>query len=235
MAQETFTIQRRQGNPRRKIFLSWGEKYGRLTLVEPRDDGAKWLCKCQCGLTTIVAVGNLTSGHTKSCGCLSAEKTATRSTSHKEFINRGKGSPEYRIWAKIKGRCLNPKDRAFKYYGGRGISICDEWQTSFAAFLRDVGRRPSPELTLDRTDNNKGYAKDNCRWATRRVQSQNRRCVKGITLNGRTQSLADWSRETGISIGLLFARIRVLGWTDEQALTTPVKSRTKSTSIPDQQ
>lgn len=83
-------------------------------------------------------------------------------------------TPEYRAWQSMKGRCLNPTDKNYRYYGGRGIAVFPEWVASYEAFLRDVGRRPADNLTLDRIDVNKGYEPDNCRWATRETQARNR-------------------------------------------------------------
>jgi hypothetical protein len=125
---------------------------------------------------------------------------------------------EYGTWSKLKGRCLNPNDAAYNYYGGRGLTVCDRWLESFHNFLEDMGPKPSPELTLERINNNSGYSRENCTWATRAVQSANRRSVNRLTLNGRTQSMADWSRETGLSIGLIHIRLKH-GWSVENALT----------------
>lgn len=101
---------------------------------------------------------------------------------------------EYRIWTNIKTRCLNHRNVRYALYGGRGITICDRWKHSFAAFLADVGRRPSSAHSLDRVDNNRGYEPGNIRWATSVEQNNNRRDNVLIECRGRTQTLAAWSR-----------------------------------------
>lgn len=122
-----------------------------------------YVCLCHCGDRFITEGSRLYVGSTESCGCLRRHG----------MIDTG----EYRAWAAMKRRCLNPNDPAFKHYGARGIGVCEEW-LSFKAFIADMGPKPSPELTLDRIDNNRGYEPGNCRWATNAVQQMNRRCTK---------------------------------------------------------
>lgn len=116
---------------------------------------------------------------------------------------------EYATWNAMRHRCYNPKSNNYADYGGRGITVCDEWRTSFHTFLADMGYKPSPELTLDRIDNDKGYSKGNCRWATRKTQANNRRDPKNsvrITIAGRTQTLTKWAKESGLAPHVIYGR-----------------------------
>jgi len=126
----------------------------------------------------------------------------------------------YRSWLHMKDRCLNPRSNSFAYYGGRGITVCDRWRDSFEAFYADMGD-PLPGLSLDRIDNDGDYSPENCRWATLRQQANNTRANRTITFNGKTRTLIQWARITGIDRGIIADR-RNRGWPIERALTEPV-------------
>lgn len=126
--------------------------------------------------------------------------------------------PEYFIWKGMHKRCKNPNANRYHVYGGRGITVCDRWK-SFAAFIEDVGRRPSPQHQLERKDNDKGYEPDNVRWATPREQQCNRRNNVFIEYCGERLCISEWARRTGIACWTLQRRVR-RGWTPEQILTT---------------
>lgn len=128
----------------------------------------------------------------------------------------GSNTPEYLIWRNILDRCTNPNYRLFAFYGARGITVCARWRYSFAAFIEDMGWRPSPELTVERIDNDKGYAPGNCRWATRKEQANNRRQrTDAVLINGRR--LQDAAREAGVPYQTAYSRIRS-GWPLERVL-----------------
>lgn len=124
---------------------------------------------------------------------------------------------EYRTWADMLSRCRNVNHRAYRDYGGRGITVDPRWLT-FPAFFADMGKRPDG-LTLDRINNDGPYTAGNCRWATRTEQSNNRRTGRRLTINGRTQTMAEWAREAGINYRTVKSRLNILGWSVEEALT----------------
>jgi hypothetical protein len=160
-----------------------GHRFGRLVVIERAPQSGKramWRCGCDCGNETIVQRYRLKTSKTKSCGCLNAEYTRARFTTHGHRVKRH-SSPTYSSWLAMIQRCTNPNDKThWKYYGGRGITICDRWRHSFEDFLADVGERPIG-LTLERTNNELGYFPGNVRWASRLEQALNRRPASKLT------------------------------------------------------
>ncbi len=202
-----------------------GKRFGRLVVVR-RATGkdthnAYWHCRCDCGRNAIVASSHLTHGDTSSCGCLNIERM------HQQFRTHGettKHSREYNAWCAMKDRCYNPNCRMYKCYGGRGITISDKWKNSFETFLHDMGRAPSG-YTLDRIDNDKGYSKDNCRWATYKENNNNRRDNLRITYKGETMTVSQWADRLEIKLTTLYQRLRKCKWSVERALNEPVQER----------
>lgn len=135
----------------------------------------------------------------------------------------GPGTPEYNSWGAMIQRCTNPRHAEFHNYGGRGISVCAEWRGrgGFARFLAHVGRKPSPRHSIDRVDVDECYEPGNVRWSTPMEQANNMRVNRLITANGRTQTLSEWARETGLSVVGILNRIDLRGWTEDAAVTTP--------------
>lgn len=136
-----------------------------------------WAALCDCGNEIECFAADLRGGNTKSCGCLQREKVIAKNFVHGDNIRTAR-TPEYRVWAHLVERCENPNDASFHNYGGRGISVCARWRSSFVDFLADMGRRPSPKHMIDREDNDGNYEPGNCRWVTRSVQNKNRRPFK---------------------------------------------------------
>lgn len=197
------------------LEIAW-QRFGFL-IAQRRLIGDKltsWECLCDCGVSTIVRLSNLRSGNTTSCGC---QKYKNRKSGRVPITSL----PEYKSWDGMRQRCRNPKDAGYSRYGGRGITVCDRWD-SFSTFLTDMGPKPSPKHSIERKDNNGPYSPDNCRWATTREQSVNRRSNVSLTAFGRTQVLMDWAREVGINHQTISARIAA-GWPTEVALTAPQK------------
>lgn len=150
-----------------------GKVFDRLEVLENcgSDNRGKrlWKCKCSCGNPnfSIVRTENLKSGNTRSCGCLKNEKSKERMTKHGLRYHS-----DYKIWLNMRNRCNNPNSEDYKYYGGKGIVVCDEWN-DFAKFLEDMGPRPSKDYSIERLDGNKDYCKENCRWALQEEQVRN--------------------------------------------------------------
>lgn len=195
-----------------------GNRYGQLTVIgrAPSYRGnARWCCRCDCGLYTIVLGNDLERGKVVSCGC----KGKRLRWQHGRSM-----TPEYRAWQGLKQRCLNPKDPAYKHYGGRGITVCEAWK-DFSAFYADMGPRPGPDYSLERIDNNRGYEPGNCRWVRMNIQANNKRQNRVVEFQGRSQTLAQWAQEYGIDWHVLRARLDRYGWSIEEALTTPVGER----------
>ena len=202
--------------------------YGRLTIIGesfPKPVGTKGKkklhveCLCSCGTVKIYQLANLKSGITRSCGCLNRERNASHGHSP-----RSKVSPEYNSWKCMIRRCKNHNAINYKSYGGRGIKVCQRWQT-FENFLVDMGKRPSSQHSLDRVDMNGDYCPENCRWATRSEQANNTRRNRFITAFGKTQTMQQWADEIGVSRDTLRYRIDRHNWPVEKALTTPSKSQ----------
>lgn len=202
--------------------------FGRLTVIEraPNQGGrVYWWCQCVCGTRHLVRASHLVNGLIQSCGCFRKEWARDEGLTHGMTQ-----SPEYRIWAHIKGRCLNINDRRYPGWGGRGIEMCLEWQDSFEAFFDFMGPRPSPQHTIERKNNNGPYAPGNCVWLLRPLQARNRRNNHVITLNGDTRCLAEWLEILGLSRATYQGR-RKRGWSVERALTTtPRALRKKATT-----
>jgi hypothetical protein len=198
-----------------------GHRYGKLEVLgeAPRKANRHWYCRCDCGATTTVAHSNLRNGHTTSCGC----QRAITTTSVKTIHGRSK-TTEHNIWWGMIVRCTNPKVKKYDRYGGRGIKVCERW-TSFEHFFEDMGYRPSAKHSVDRIDNNGDYEPSNCRWATPTEQAVNKQHYLGkeYTWAGKTQALVGWSKDLGMSCGVLRWRIMVQGWPLERAFTKPIQ------------
>jgi len=176
-----------------------GKKFGRLLISSYVGRNHRrqsiWSCICDCGNSITVVSTQLKVGKTKSCGCLRVETTAIQG---RKMKTHGRSETLlYRTWGSMLKRCNNPKDKGYINYGGRGITVCQRWQESFENFLEDMGERPEG-LTLERKNNNLGYFKDNCKWADRKEQQNNRRGVipKDVILKMKGNSLTH--------IGVLF-------------------------------
>lgn len=204
-----------------------GMKFGILTAVSYSHGIHKpsggyvhyWNCQCECGNTHNASVSNLRHGSVKSCGC---QQNPSRP------IHGMSNSKEFASWRSMQFRCFNKTCREYARYGGRGITVCERWlgKSGFTNFFSDMGWRPNG-TSLDRYPNNNGnYEPGNCRWATPSEQAMNRGTNRFISYNGRTMTVAEWSRELGIGKTTLHYRL-TNGWSVENAMTTPVKSSSR--------
>lgn len=201
-----------------KLIDLTGQKFGRLTVIERAENSQKhtaWLCECDCGQKRVVQSDHLKSGHTKSCGCYKADNLNWKT--HEKSNTR-----LYEIMHTAKSRCYREKDKDFKLYGGRGITVCDEWLNDFQAFYDWAMQNGyADNLTLDRIDNDKGYSPDNCRWVNIKTQQNNRRNNHYITYNGKTQTLQQWANELNLNRETILSRLN-RGWSVKKALTEPL-------------
>lgn len=184
-----------------------GKKFGMLTAIHrgvphQRYKQARWLFKCECGEEKLIFGYLVWGGKIKSCGCYMK--------SHPSNLRHGlNGTREHRSWTAMRGRCLNKSNSAYPDYGGRGITICQRWN-SFENFYADMGKCPDGK-TLDRRDNNGNYEPSNCRWATRKEQVRNRRISGKYSFNGKSQSLSAWAEEMNLPYWTIWTRYKN-GW-----------------------
>ena len=200
-------------------IIKKGDKFNRLTAIKFNRKGKlgeqHWLFKCDCGKEKVICVAHVKRGTTKSCGCLHKEMVIMRNTT--DNLKHGKcETGVYKSWDSMKQRCLNENKTTYKDYGGRGITICDRW-LKFENFFEDMGDRPDGK-TLDRIDNNLGYSKSNCRWATRKEQANNTRGNHLLTCKDKTQNVTQWAKELEMNYNTLRSRLN-RGWSVEKTLT----------------
>lgn len=224
-----------------KVVDITGNKYGRLTVLSyeglkrTNDKGhlcAYWRCKCECGNEITVLGTSLRSGNTLSCGCLQSDIIKTRNAMFAKHGAKRNGMRDrlYSIWLSMKSRCNGVNRNAYKYYCGREIKVCKEWDHDFIAFREwAINNGYRDGLSIDRINNDKGYSPNNCRWATAKEQANNRRNNILIEYSGKKQSVGDWARDTGLSYRTINARIKA-GWEVNKALEYPSK-RSKNKSL----
>jgi hypothetical protein len=200
-----------------------GETYGHLKALEFRgktkQNQAVWAFEClACGNVIERPSHTVRNGNTRSCGCVTNKMKSLSKTKHGASKSSVYGS--YRAMLR---RCSDTEDPMFHRYGGRGIAVCSRWlgPDGAANFLADMGEKPSPQHTIERIDNDLGYSPENCRWATRKEQADNRYTTKHITVDGETLSQADWDRALGNGLNVVGDRVR-RGWSRDTAVKTPV-------------
>lgn len=174
--------------------------------------GCKWNVRCDCGEEFVVWAEQVTRQRTKQCRkCRNKLISVMRST------HGQRKSTTYSTWSQMIDRCTNPKSGNWDNYGGRGITICNQWKDSFENFLKDMGERPEGK-TIDRKNNDGNYEPENCHWASATEQGNNRRTNKTITFNGKSQTFSEWGRELGIDKTLIRQRV-LSGWPVEKVLS----------------
>ena len=206
-----------------------GQRFGRLVVIEragtSKNGQVIWRCLCDCGKEADVLSISLRRGLTRSCGCLSREKVSERTTA-RNTTHGARHTKLYNTWRGMRERCENPSHKSYSDYGGRGISVCAEWQdfTAFQKWALASGYKDG--LSLDRIDSNGNYEPSNCRWADKKQQSRNRRSNHLITYKGQTKTAIEWAEQFHINRDTLAMRLKA-GWSVEKALETPVESPTK--------
>lgn len=196
-----------------------GHKFGKLTAL--RRDGniqqgrawsAAWVCVCECGTEAKFAGTHLRKGTHKSCGC-TFKGDARRRSDH----------PLFKVYSGMVQRCENPSNKDYAAYGAVGIKVCSRWRESFDAFCDDMGDRPNPSYSIERTDNNEGYSPGNCVWADKTTQTRNRRNTIYLNVPGVGRvTLSDAAKNAGLSYGVLHARLVRNGWDVDRALSRPL-------------
>lgn len=202
------------------LQLEIGAVFGRLCVVS-KDTGKFWNCVCACGKEARVVLHKLTTGHTRSCGCLLVERRGQDSITHGAAI--GGRTKEYSIWTKMRDRCKpGTGKKSRENYAGRGITVCERWQ-SFENFLADMGPCPSPKHSIDRIDNEGNYEPGNCRWATMTEQGRNKRNNIMLEWAGLTLPLSEWCERAEMPYSTVWARLVNGSWSWPQALYIPVR------------
>ena len=191
-----------------------------LYRVENKNGVAHWKCKCRCGKLFVSAGSSIRKGKTNSCGCYQRERVSNSRKTHGESKSR-----LYGIWEGMKHRCNNPSNSRYSRYGGRGIKITSEWDSSFESFAKwSYANGYNDDLTIDRKDNNGNYEPSNCRWVNYKTQSRNRNYNKLLKFQGKELCVTEWSDLTGITSGTIYSRLR-RGWSIEKTLSTPVEHK----------
>lgn len=206
-----------------------GQKFGKLTVIKRAGSTkyhcANWECLCDCGNKKIISGNSLTTGKTKSCGCICKEINNSFKHGHSK---RNRQSKIYITWKNMKARCNKTNNKRCKDWGGRGITVCERWSNKingFQNFLEDIGEPPTNKHQIDRIDNNKlinGYSPENCRWSTPKEQNRNRRTSHLISYDNKNLCCAEWEEITGIPQRTIARRI-IDGWSIKEALLIPIR------------
>ena len=200
-----------------KKDIKVGSRFGRLTTIGPTFvDGKvrKVPCRCTCGVEKVLRVDHLKDGSTSSCGCLCAESSRARAMKHGEWTTKLWGH-----WSAMRRRCNTESTGNYYLYGGRGITVCEEWKDYLAFRAWALANGYADDLSLDRVDVNGDYCPDNCRWVDRKRQARNRRNTIFVEYEGARVPLADLSERFGIDPDLVYARVVNCGWDVHEALT----------------
>jgi hypothetical protein len=212
---------RKPTNARFIDMTGFRQPSGRLTVISFHGTNdnhqALWLCECSCGNTCVILGKSIRTEQTRSCGCLHKGQLIERCTTHGDSHAR-----LYNIYNSMIGRCLNPKIRQYKDYGGRGIAVCDEWLSNYEAFREWAHSHGyADDLTIERKDVNGHYCPENCCWIPKALQGRNRRDHRLLTAFGETKSAIEWADDPRCAVGYTTLMGRLYAWDVEQAITTP--------------
>lgn len=199
-----------------------GAKFGKLTVVGAGVPHPKYpkrtlvRFRCDCGQERCLLMSEAKS----SSSCVDCMTERRKDWVRSSLRTHGRLPKDvFSTWCKMRARCESPGSTSYKWYGGRGIRVCERWY-SFEAFLEDMGPRPSPLHSVDRIDNDGDYSPENCRWATPKDQARNRRSSRLLCALGETKSLASWAEESPVNYSTIIRRLSK-GWTNEAAIFTP--------------
>lgn len=211
-----------------------GQRFGKLVVIDfagikyynGKAARTQWLCKCDCGRTKVVLGSSLKIGAVKSCGC--AKKEAAIARNKNKFKSDINAERLYQVWKGMKQRCYYKNGSPYKYYGERGICVCNEWKNDYFAFKKWAlangydENEPAKKCTIDRIDVNGNYCPENCRWVDWTIQSYNRRSNKIVEYKGESKTLLEWSNTVGIDADVLYSRIFNQKWDIHKAFTQPL-------------
>ena len=183
------------------------------------DNRIKWICICDCGNLTTALAKDLKSGHTQSCGCLHKERTSKAKSKH-----RLSNSRIYNIWTFMKNRCFNKKSNRYKDWGGRGITVCNEWLDFNCFYEWAINNGYKEGLTIDRINNMGIYEPNNCQWVTPKEQARNTRKNRFFTYKGETHCVSEWCEILDINYNTFFSRL-LRGWDIDKIINTPVRAK----------
>ena len=204
-----------------------GQRFERLVAIEriTKNSRGYYKCLCDCGNVVVVRADRIKEGRTKSCGCYNRDKAKTGDARR---VHGKHGTRLYVIWQNMHSRCYTKTNKFHKNYGGRGITICDEWLHDFQTFYDwAMANGYHNNLTIDRIDVNGNYEPSNCRWITKAEQTRNKRTNRFIIYKNETHTISEWGRIVGIDASLISWRLRH-NWTTEKALTTKPNQKTVS-------
>lgn len=201
----------------KRIEVKVGEKFGRWKVIKevsphPTSGNRMIYCQCQCGSLVTVRLADMVAGRSKSCGCISIERTTTHGCSK---------NPLYIIWKGMLRRCYSKKSDSYSHYGGRGISVVKDWH-NLKTFIKWGERGYKPGRTIERKDSNGNYCPENCIWATPKEQNNNRSSNRLLEFDGKKMNMSQWADLFGINRKTLANRLR-LGWNFGKAINTPVR------------
>jgi len=201
-----------------KLIDLSGKKFGHLLVLGHSHRSVSgvnfWNCVCECGITKAIPGVNIRTGKTKSCGCMTGSFLSATKKTHGMT-----GTRTYQCWANIIARCTRDSHPSFERYKGRGITVCDSWLKSFDNFLSDMGEMPEGK-TIERVDNDDGYFRGNCIWATQKDQSVNRSTNRVISCDGLSMTVVEWAEALKIPSHVMYKRLKY-GWTEQEAIKTP--------------
>ena len=206
-----------------------GQKFGRLTVIGQgarKQNRIMWHCICECGKSVDVLSNSLLTGNTKSCGCYQRQRAAEAQWKHGEAVRSAPTARLYNIWTNMRVRCNCNTYRDYADYGGRGITVCQEWNESYDAFKSwALANGYSDDKTLDRRNNDLSYTPENCRWATILQQENNRRSNRYITCDGVTHTISEWARIFNINYYTLYSRLKKSGFSSPSAIQALIDER----------